>query len=774
MKQFFCLIFLIFLFNRAYSQENCQLKIEGVVQSNEKSEKIPGAIVYIKGTNNFAISDENGKYTLPNLCPGHYTLVCEITSFEKFELEVHLEKNETDNIQLKEDIIELNEIVVQAQRSENTPQLSQKVAPLIIRERSGENLGNILKGMTGVESLQTGSTISKPVIHGMHSTRVLLINQGIRQEGQQWGSEHAPEIDPFISSNIEIIKGPAGLRYGGDAIGGVILMQPNPLPDSAKISGKFQSVYFSNGRQWVGSGYLEGSIKEVKGFSWRIQGTLKNGGNTSTANYFLANTGIKENNYSGTIGYKKKDWKQELFYSSFQTEIGIYAGSHIGNINDLRKAILLKKPPMVYTPANFIRTIEFPKQLVIHHLLKYKNSYSLPNKASVKLTLSHQINDRKEYDIPRTQRNTNVYTFDLKTNALELVYDELNQSKDWRGLWGFNLQNQANITSGNEVRKPKITSSLLPNYYSNSAGIFAIEKLTKEEYELEIGARYDLKEYEVHQNETAYSSNYSEEERFFHGFSGSIGGKYHWSHQFEQSLTLARAFRPASINELYSFGVHHGAGAFEIGRNDLRGEKSMNFSLNNSFSVGPLHGEIGFYTNILHDFIYLKPLINKGMPVYTITVRGSFPTFGYSQINAQFSGIDANLHLKIAEHFHLGQKYSIIAAKDLNSQDYLVNIPTNRASWDLTYIFDKDRQKISLGWTQVAQQKRYTKGTDFLPPPPAYGLMELNWDINKENFGLGIRISNLLNTEYRDYLNRFRYFTADMGRNISLRMNYQF
>lgn len=773
MKKF--ILFNILLFNAfvLIAQNNCKLEIKGQIKSEETKEYIPGAVVYLKGTNYNAISDENGFYQIKNICPGHYILVTEISSFTKNEIEIHLEHNEVDNIVLKENIVQLNNVTISTQRSESSPQLSEKVDLLTRRERVGENLGTILRGLTGVESLQTGSTISKPVIHGMHSNRVIILNQGIRQEGQSWGSEHAPEIDPFVSKNIQVIKGPAGLRYGGDAIGGIILMEPNPLPDSSQITGELQSVYFTNGRQWVGSSYLQGGIEEIKGFGWRIQGTLKNGGNTFTPNYNLANTGISEKNFSVALGLNRKKLKQDLFFSYFNTEIGIYAGSHIGNIVDLTKAIQRTRPFKIYTPDKFIRGIQFPKQEVNHNLLKYKTSYQLPNKSAIRLTLSHQFDHRKEYDIPRNNKVSNLYYFKLNTYSSELIYDEINKPKSLRGLFGMNLLFQENMTSGLSVRRPTITSSLLPNYHAQSLGVFGIEKLTKEKYEIEVGGRMDYREMEIYMSNGAYTNNISEIEKKYIGLSGSIGGKYHWSHKFEQNLTIARAFRPPSVNELYSNGVHHGAGAFEIGNSNLRGEKSLNFSLNNVFSLKNLEGEIGIYTNLIQDFVYLLPVVNQGEPYYTITVRGAFPTFKYTQINAQFSGIDANFNYTVVEHLRFSQKYSLIQARNINSSTYLVNIPTNRATWELNYQFDNERQIIGLGWTQVAKQNRYTSGTDFLAPPKGYGLMEFNWDLTYNKIDFGIRITNLFNTEYRDYLNRFRYYTADIGRNISIRVNYK-
>lgn len=754
-------------------QTNCTNSISGTVLQRANREPIPGAIIYLKGTKFYAESTPNGAYAIKKVCPGTYTLVCEISGFNKVELPIEIKNNKTHLFELEENQQELQEVIVQGHHSEHTAQMNSVLSEEEKKEKSGLPLGELLKGLSGVQSLQTGSSISKPVIHGMHSSRVIILNQGVRQEGQQWGSEHAPEIDPFISKNIQVIKGPAGLRYGGDAIGGIVMMEPDPLPDTVKLAGEVQSVYFTNGRQWVGSGYLEGTIPSIQGLGWRVQGTIKNGGNIHTPAYYLANTGVREQNFSTNIGIKRNHWGSELFYSYFHTIIGIYAGSHIGNVGDLENAIARTRPASQFTPEDFTRVIDRPNQDVIHQMVKSKGYYKFSNDAYLRGNIAFQLNDRLELDVLRAGKNINTLIFNLGTLSGEILYDESSMGKLWKGQYGFTFQSQANLTSGNNIRTPTISNNLLPNYFASSLGIFGIKKMIKPTYDIEVGFRFDSRNIETHRVRVSNTRQFFSDEKNFLGASASIGGTYRWTKYFEQHLILAQAFRPPNPSELFSNGVHHGAASFEIGNPGLRGEKSSNISLNSIFNNEKVYVELGLYTNLITDFVYLRPLVNKGNPVYFVTVRGAFPGFAYEQIDARFSGLDSKINVKLSSKLSLQQKIDIVNAYDVRNKQFIVNIPPYRYDVSLRYSFNKDKQYAGIGFTRVDQQHRVDPLSDFLAPPAGYELLELNWGATFKQFDVGIRVSNALNNGYRDYMNRFRYYVDEQGRNVSFRILYK-
>ena len=771
----FLLFFYLLLTFQGISQTTCNCTLKGKVISKESGEVILGSYVYLKGQKTKAQTDEKGNFKLEKICPGTYLLVCEMSSFNKVETPITLKDHDdlTENLSLETHEEHLMEVLVTGKKTENTSQLKGELSAEERSQRNGLSLGEMLKGISGVQSLQTGSSISKPIIHGMHSSRVIILNQGVRQEGQQWGSEHAPEVDPFVSKNIQVIKGPAGLRYGGDAIGGLILMEPNSLPDTSGILGEAQTIFFTNGRQFVTSGMLEGGFKNANGWGWRVQGTLKNGGNTKTANYYLANTGVEEQNFSTGLGYKNQKFGTDLFISRFHSVIGIYSGSHIGNINDLKTAIASDRPFEIYTPTNFIRELERPNQDIIHSLTKFKAYLNLTNK-TIRMNVAYQDNERLEFDVMRLGKNINTLSFNLETLSSEILIDESNSSKLWKGKFGLTFLTQGNLTSGNRVNLPTLTSSLLPNYYLSNLGIFALERYVNQKMEIDMGLRLDTKDIEIHRPIQNYSTNIKRELTNYIGLSGSLGLKYHWTQNFENHLIFARAFRAPSPNELFSNGVHHGAGAYEIGDPFLKGETAYNISLNSLYRTEKLELEIGLYTNTIHHFIYLKPLMDKGEPSFITTVRGSFPAFTYEQIDASFKGMDGQVSYSISESWSLQQKTSIVRAYDELNNTYMINIPPDRFEYLIRYQFKKHKQYVSWGMTQISTQKRVEINADFSPPPKGYILGQVHWGISINKFDLGVSVTNAFNQAYRDYLNRFRYFAEDQGQNISFRATYRF
>jgi iron complex outermembrane recepter protein len=331
----FCLtilgIILVMLPQSFNAQNNCMLKITGKIIDLDDSKELEGTFVTIKNTSNTKITNEHGNFIFSNLCEGKYELIIQHIGCRDSIVVIDLKKDFKITIKLPHSAIELNEIdIMDKQADTKKTQTVNEIKGKELLGTHGQSLGESLKLVNGVTSLNTGSTISKPMIHGLQGYRILILNNGIRQEGQQWGNEHAPEIDPFIAQKLTVIKGANSVRYGSDAMAGVILVEPNDLPDTAAITGEVNLVGMSNGKTGVASGILQGYFDKVKYFSWRIQGTYKKGGTIKTPTYYLKNTGVEELNYSYTLGYHRKKFGAEFYYSQFNTKIGIFSGAHIG------------------------------------------------------------------------------------------------------------------------------------------------------------------------------------------------------------------------------------------------------------------------------------------------------------------------------------------------------------------------------------------------------------------------------------------------------------
>ncbi|MEM7040154.1 MAG: TonB-dependent receptor plug domain-containing protein, partial [Bacteroidota bacterium] len=302
-----------------------------------------------------------------------------------------------------------------------------------LEKLKGKQLGEALREIAGVDALQTGPSIFKPMIHGLHSNRVLVLNNGIRQEGQQWGSEHGPEIDPFIANELTVVKGANGVRYGPDAIAGVVLVEPAPLRDSAGIGGRVDLVGMSNGRMGATSGMLEGNFARLPAFAWRVQGTLKRGGDMHTPDYNLTNTGLREYNFSAAAGWQKERYGVDVFYSQFNTDLGIFAGAHIGNLTDLQLAIE-RDTPLIANPFSY--EIKRPYQHIEHELTKVRSWLETGEAGKLSLTYARQYNLRQEFDThtlgiaPGT--NPPQLHYEITSHLAELVWEH----EKWKGLKG--------------------------------------------------------------------------------------------------------------------------------------------------------------------------------------------------------------------------------------------------------------------------------------------------------------------------------------------------
>ncbi|MGA0560427.1 TonB-dependent receptor [Larkinella sp. VNQ87] len=750
------------------AQEHCDCFIKGVVLDKDSRQPIPGAAVFVRELQKGTTTDAQGQYRIDQLCQGQYTLVSRILGYREISVPVTLVHTSEQNVLLTEDDIHLQDVNVTAQRATalNSQTVSQIESKALDQTR-GQSLGEALRTVTGITTLQTGSSIAKPVIHGMHSNRVLILNNGIRQEGQQWGSEHAPEIDPFVANRITVIKGAAGVRFGSDAIGGVILVEPAPLPTNKTFAGELNLVGFSNGRQGVASLLTEGGFG--KGFGWRAQGTLKRGGNIRTPNYFLDNTGIAEQNFSTALGYRTNRFRSELYYSRFSTKLGIFSGSHIGNLSDLQ-AVLENGEPFV--KSGFSYAINRPYQRVTHDLLKWRTDWKPAAGGEWSLTLARQFDDRMEYDLHRPLNdslaalNRPELRFRLTTYTGDLVFDHKPVADKLTGTLGISGFYQFNIMNG----RP-----LIPNFRTYNAGIFWLEKLKLSRWEYEFGLRYDYRHMQVFR----YERQVLEKPLFvFQNFSGTLGATYSFADQWTTRINAGTSWRAPNVSELFSDGVHHGAAAYERGDRTLQPEVAYNLSLSSEYAGKTVQAEVGFFYNTIRDYIYLKP---QAEPI--LTVRGAFPSFQYTQTNARYAGLDASISAVLRPNLSGTSKLSLLHVQDLIQNQPIVMTPPNRWENNLRYEPGKWGQLqdvfVGLGNLWVARQNRVPPNSDFTPPPPAYSLWNLTAGFSvpvsdKHRVDVGLTVSNLFNTVYRDYLNRFRYYADDPGRNASVRLKWTF
>jgi iron complex outermembrane receptor protein len=751
------------------STVDCRHHIHGVVY-DEGRKPVFGATIYVKELAKGNSTDALGDYTINDICTGTYTLICSYIGYDPDTAVISVSAGKLvieQNFRLKERDIELETIVVSEQKLSLLAMQPQVILQGIELDRTrGLTLGESLKSIPGITTVQTGPSISKPVIHGLHSNRVLIMNNGVRQEGQQWGSEHAPEIDPFIAKRISVLKGAAGVRYGADAIGGVVLLDPDPLPYNAGISGEVNTVLATNNRQGILSGILQGSLPANKAFSWRVQGTAKRSGNSRAPSYYLKNTGVSELNFSAAAGYRKEKYGIELFYSQFNTKIGIFSGAHIGNSTDFETALASDGPLPEYR-SGFSYIIGRPFQDINHYLLK-ANTYYLSDKlGKFSLALGHQFNYRAEYDSHKpkgSEFDGPQMRFLLNTYTSDFTWEHKPVAGLVNGTVGVSGMYQHNDMQGR---------NLIPDFTGVNLGIFAIERLIRGKWEFEAGTRYDMRLLDVDMSQIRKKSDST---RNFSQVTGTAGATYRFSPSLSAKLNAGMGWRPPSVNELYSDGIHHGEASYIRGNYALKAETAYNFTGNVTYSNQKIRAEVDGYHYIYNNYIYQQPEFPG-----ELTIRGFFPLFVYRQTDANLSGLDLAATYQLSHHFSFRSKYSMVRARSRDTGNPLPFIAPDRLENTLQYHahhwLGLDNLYLSLGNVYVTKQWRMLPDSDYAPPPGAYMLFdaEAGFAIPRlKGMDVGISVTNLLNTRYRNYLNRFRYYTDETGRNISLRIKYSF
>lgn len=751
----------------AGAQDSCNISVDCRVVETHNQQPLFAVSVYIDEMKREFETDEDGRFQIANACAGTYHIHFHAAGYEHLVKEVKLEANAILRFSLAHINKELDEVVVADERTKIIIQSKSSMKRADITANSGKTLGDMLQGVNGLSVLSNGATIAKPVIHGLYGNRIIILNNGIRQEDQQWGGEHAPNIDPFLANNITVLKGASGVRYGTDAIGGVVLVEPSAVRTMQGWGGEVNLAGFSNNHMGVASAVVEHGFKYIKGLGVRLQGTFKQGGNYRIPGYWAANTGTEENNYSATVAYKRAHFGAEVFYSHFNTQLGVYRGAHTGNQADLMAAID-SDTPRIHT--GFTYSIDRPMQQVQHDLLKLK--LNTDNRAGAfSLVYAYQHNYRQEYDVIRSNSDKAQLNLTLNTQTMNLNFDH-KAIGDFTGQAGIDGVYQENFMQDGD-------RLFIPNYRSPGVAVYIIERYRFRKLTLEAGLRYDYRHYEVYNPEgnnqtiVRYDFDYS-------NASGTIGLRHKVKPNWEWTVTLANAWRAPQANELFSAGLHHGSARIELGDKNLQPEKAYSLNFETAYNVPEkLHVELSLYTQYINDFIYLSP----GADV--LTIRGYFKSFNYKQTNAWLNGADASVKYNITKPLEAHLKASFLFARDIKQNDWLILMPADRISAGVKYTFNisKTFREVFAGidGRYILRQWRIPANFDMVdyPRPPAdYIVLDVEAGttiiLNGHPVYFSVTVMNALNKQYRDYLDAFRYFINQPGTNVVLRLRVPF
>ena len=775
-----------------------QYSITGKV-SNQSLTPIEGSHVHIgKKT---VSSDDTGSYVIKNLPAGKLNVHVSYVGYQSIDTIIYLEGSITLDFKLRESNQQLNEVVVKQQKNTiNKSILEQKLKTETIEKYSNQTLGDALKEIAGVSSLKTGNAIVKPIINGLYGSRVPIISNNVRLEDQQWGTEHAPNLDINAAGKITVIKGASGLQYGGDAIGGLVIIEPVSVKKDT-LFGRTISNFDSNGR----GGSVSSSIHKGKlvGWSYNALGTFKYMGDKTAPDYVLSNTGNRELNFAGDIKFSRKKYDFAAFYSFFNAEIGILSASHIGSAFDLWQSINNQIPAVV---NDFSYAINNPRQEVQHHIAKVNFNYYWNEMASINFQYAFQFNKRLEFDIRRgTLANIPALDLDLKTHSLLIDYKKT--SHDWTIKSGANASYQTNFADTATEIWP-----LIPNYSKIDLGAYGI--VSHQFFNrliVEAGLRYDFSNmqaskfyYKSRWNERGYDPEFSEfivsdfdnrlwlvEPKFtFHNVSASVGFHKEFDNQLDWYVNLSLATRNPNPSELFSDGLHHSTGVIELGDLALDKEQSIKLSTTIQKKWNTISLEINPYVSNIRNYMFLNPID------FEKTTRGTFPVWEYQQTNAIVSGIDFQSLWTISENWQHSLSVAYVNGRDISNNEPLIDMPPlninnkirfSKKTWSQLVLELKN--EIVLNQNQFPNNNFTTDvviNNAFVPvvvdistPPPGYQLWHFYSEVKLNSLlgtttTLAFSVQNILNTSYRDYLNRQRLFADEIGRNfqIQLKINY--
>jgi len=747
---------------------------------DEQGNGLLGATIYFHETLQGTSSNDSGYFSLTGLNKGNYHLHITYVGYHAYTQHIRIgDSTAFLFVELHASDLELHEAVIE----DNAMKLEQRdytVSVQVLDEKSlqrnqGPTLSNALEQLPGINSINMGVSVSKPVIRGMSGNRIVVAENGIKQEGQQWGGDHGLEIDPFNAERIEIIKGPASLLYGSDAMGGVIHIKQPLIPlkgtHEAKMAGIYKSVNNTFGGTASASGNSGGWVYRLRA-TWLEYGDYHVPADSFTYNRYtlpienerLKNTAGKEKHIAGQIGIHRKWGYSRISLSNFHQEIGVFSGA-IG----IPRAYNL-------TDDGNTRNIDLPNQR-INHFKVISNSNIQFGSNWLELDLGYQMNQRRENSSPHAHGQplgTSSLAHELNLNTTSLnarYYHDQKKGKSTLGLSGIYQQHRF---AGYEF--------LLPNFERAGAGVFLFHThhvnplLT-----LSGGLRLDYgwthiqshtqKNY-VNGLVVGESERVAENTREFLNWSGAVGLSKYFNHALNLKLNLGKSFRIPTTQELSVNGVHHGSFRHERGDESLHPEQAIQFDAGLSYESKSWFVSVNPFVNYFQNYIYLRPTAQFS----PLPEAGQI--FQFTEAQALMSGGELSIEYHPIKALHLESGFEYVYAQNLEEQLPLPFIPPIQlksaieleGNWGIL-----KEAYVRFAWNWANAQQRTDRNER---ETPGYHLIHLGMGAQcfvtkKYAIDFSVNIRNLFDVAYYNHLSRWRYLNLpEPGRNVNVLVKF--
>lgn len=779
-------------------EDTCHHELKGVIHDIDTKEPLPYVKIHIKGTQKVILTDIEGKFHFKNVCEESNTLIISCYGYCDTTCEQYHEHEEAPSIYLKQDVQSLKKIIINVDNKKEDGILSKSqrtISKEELEENPTQSLAQALTEIDGVTLTSTGNNVQLPVIHGLYGNRILILNNGIKHGFQNWGTDHAPEIDITAANSITVIKGAAGVRYGPEALAGAIIVESNPLYLNEPLQATLGTGFQTNGRGYFIQPELSYGGKK---WSYHLGANYTRLGDQHAPTYSLTNSGKEEKSVNTGIRYSTKKWDVKLYYSYIDQDLALLRSSVTESGTSFVKA-LSSNTPIIVNPFSY--KINEPNQLTQHHFGKAECVWWYSKEGKITFRAGTQLNKRQEYDVRRNAQKP-IIDLDLSTNDFQLEWKHPSWHK-LKGLIGVQL-----FTQNNDNNPGTGTTPFIPNYNITRHSAFIIESIQKHKNTVELGLRFDNEYNNVRGRET--NQDIFRDAYTFSNLTSSIG----YIRQLKENSTfrtnIGLAWRTPNMAELYSFGQHGFQTTFGLLRHytDASGELSTDKVLKMDESA--LAAEKGYkwmsewrhqkgknsytvtlYSHLIKDYIYDRPYAVIG------TIRGPMPVFIYDQTNAFFMGTDFTWQKDWSGSFSSKWDISYLWSKDIENNSPLINQPpistSSKLTWNLKTVKKLTDIKLSIKPSYTFKQFQAPRTVtpeqlidgivdinpqseifDFKDVPSGYFLLDMGGQFKFNHIRVSFSIQNILNTSYRNYLNHMRYFANETGRNFLLTIKYTF